>query len=264
MVLRRGSGARKSPKAFRVAFQDHFSGHAAAYADARPGYPDDLFAWLAAQSPGRQLAWDAGCGNGQASAALAGYFDSVYASDPSAAQIASAVANARVRFVVEAAEACGLPDDCVDLVTVAQAYHWFDPARFGAEARRVLKPDGLIAVWSYAQSEVSPDVDRVFNELHDVRLAQDWPAGRDHVVNRYRDLPFEFDRIATPAFEMRSEWSLHQYLAYLRSWSASQRYQARTGRDAVQEISGAMREAWGEPGLSRSVRWPLLVLAGRP
>lgn len=264
MALRRGSGARKSLKALRVAFQDHFSGHAAAYADARPDYPQDLFAWLAAQSHGHQLAWDAGCGNGQASVALAEYFDSVYASDPSEAQIASAEANARVRYVVEAAEACGLPDGCADLVTVAQAYHWFDTVRFCAQARRVLKPNGLIAVWSYAQSEVGPEVDRIFNELHDVRLAQDWPAGRDHVINRYRDLPFDFDRVATPAFEMRSDWSLQQYLAYLRSWSASQRQLARTGRDAVEEISGAMHEAWGDPGIARSVRWPLLVLAGRP
>ncbi|OGT55231.1 MAG: hypothetical protein A3E01_06265 [Gammaproteobacteria bacterium RIFCSPHIGHO2_12_FULL_63_22] len=264
MGLRRDSGARKSLKALPVAFQDHFSGHAAAYADARPGYPDDLFAWLAAQSHGHQLAWDAGCGNGQASVALAGYFDSVVASDPSEAQIASAMANERVRYFVAAAEESGLPGCCADLITVAQAYHWFDTARFCAESRRVLKPGGLIAVWSYAQSEVSPDVDRVFNELHDVRLAQDWPSGRDHVVNRYRDLPFDVDRIATPAFEMRSEWNLHQYLAYLRSWSASQRHLARTGRDAVQEISDEMREAWGEPGLARIVRWPLLVLAGRP
>ena len=264
MALRRGSGARKSPKAGDLAFQDHFSGHAAAYADARPGYPEDLFTWLAAQSHGHELAWDAGCGNGQASVALAGYFDSVYASDPSQAQVASAIANARVRYVVEAAEACRLRDSCADLITVAQAFHWMDARRFCAEARRVLKPHGLIAVWSYAQSEVSVDVDRVFNELHDVHLAQDWPAGRDHVVNRYRDLPFDFECVATPAFEMRSEWDLHQYLAYFRSWSASQRYLIRTGRDAVQEIYDPMREAWGEPGRARTIRWPLLVLAGRP
>lgn len=263
MASRRGSGARSSPKAFRVAFQDHFSSHAAAYADARPGYPEDLFAWLAAQARGHDLAWDAGCGNGQASVALAGYFDSVYASDPSGAQIASAVPNARVRYVVGAAEASGLPTGCADLVTVAQAYHWLDTTRFCAEARRVLKAQGLIAVWSYAQSEVDEDVDQIFDELHDVRLAQDWPAGRDHVLNRYRDLPFDFERVPTPAFEMRTEWNLHQYLAYLRSWSASQRYLARTGCDAVQEISDAMREAWGDPGLARSVRWPLLLLAGR-
>lgn len=247
-----------------MAFQDHFSGHAAAYADARPGYPPDLFAWLAAQAHGHQLAWDAGCGNGQASVALAGYFDSVYASDPSEAQIASAETNARVRYVVEAAEACGLPGECADLVSVAQAYHWLDAPRFCAQARRVLKPGGLVALWSYAQSEVSVDVDRVFDDLHNVRLGAFWPSGRDHVVNRYRDLPFEFDPVPVPAFEMRCDWNLHQYLAYLRSWSASQRYLARTGRDAVQEISAAMRDAWGQAEAVRTVRWPLLVLAGRP
>jgi SAM-dependent methyltransferase len=246
-----------------MAFSDHFSGHAASYADARPGYPPELFDWLSRQCRGHGLAWDAGCGNGQASVALAEHFDAVFASDPSAAQIASAPAHPRIRYAVEAAEQCSLVDASADLVTVAQAYHWFAHARFCAEARRVLAPDGVIAVWTYAESRVSPAVDAVFDQLHFVRLGQDWPAGREHVLNRYRDLPFPFTPIAAPAFEMRCEWNLGQYLAYLRSWSASQRYLQRTGRDAVNEIAPAMAEAWGEPELVKPVQWPLRLLVGR-
>ncbi len=47
-------------------FKDHFSGHADLYAQARPHYPDALFAWIAANAPARDCVWDAGCGNGQA------------------------------------------------------------------------------------------------------------------------------------------------------------------------------------------------------
>ena len=106
-------------------------------------------------------------------------------------------------------------------------------------------------------------VDRVFDHFHNEQLADDWPAGREHVVNGYRDLPFDFAPIKVPPFEMRCHWTLAQYLAYLRSWSASQRYQQRTGRDAVEVIGDAMNKAWGTPSTARTVSWPLTILAGR-
>ena len=222
----------------RSMFKDHFSGHAADYARARPHYPDALFDWLAAQCERRALAWDAGCGNGQAAIALAERFDAVFASDPSAEQIAAATAHAKVRYAVEPAEHCALADGSVDLVTVAQAMHWFDVAAFQAEARRVLVPDGLFAAWGYAQSRVSPAVDAVFDRLHDGLLAEYWPAGREHVIDGYRALPFAFARLhGVPVFQMRCDWTLPKYLAYLRSWSASQRYSKATGGDAVDEIA---------------------------
>ncbi len=126
-------------------FKDHFSGHAADYASARPHYSTELFDWLAQQCDARLLAWDAGCGNGQAACALAMHFEQVYASDPSAAQIAAAAPASNIRYAVEPAEACGLRDASVDLVTVAQAMHWFDVPRFQVEARRVLRSGGVFA-----------------------------------------------------------------------------------------------------------------------
>ncbi len=244
-------------------FKDHFSAHAANYADSRPGYPPELFDWLAKQCPRRRLAWDAGCGNGQASVALAGFFTEVYATDPSQAQIGNAIVHERVHYAVEPAEDCSLGDHTVNLVTVAQAYHWFEHARFCAEARRVLASDGVVALWSYAESRVDPKVDAIFDELHHGTLAQDWPDERQHVIDRYRELPFPFKPIAAPAFKMRSEWSLAQYLAYLSSWSASQRHLKRTGVDAVAAIADAMRAAWADPEAVRTVQWPLLLLVGR-
>ena len=110
---------------------------------------------------------------------------------------------------------------------------------------------------------VNADVDLVVNELHHGTLEQDWPPERQHVLGRYRDLPFPFRAISAPAFEMRSMWNLHQYTAYLSSWSASQRYFKRTGNDPVAAAMPAMREAWGDPEQVRMVEWPLLVLAGR-
>jgi SAM-dependent methyltransferase len=244
-------------------FKDHFSTHAAGYADARPGYPDEMFEWLALQCPRRRLAWDAGCGNGQASIALAGFFGEVFATDPSEEQIKRAPPHERVSYAVESAEDCSLGDHTANLVTVAQAYHWFNQERFCEEARRVLANDGVIAMWSYAESMVNADVDLVVSELHHGTLEQDWPPERRHVLDRYRDLPFPFRAISPPPFQMRCEWNLDQYLSYLASWSASQRYKKRTGEDAVSAATPAMIEAWGDPELVRTVEWPLLLLVGR-
>ena len=246
-----------------MTFKDHFSGHAAAYAQARPTYPPELFAWLARQCAGHDLAWDAGCGNGQASHALAEHFAHVHATDPSATQISAAPAHARVAFRVEPAEQCSLADASADLVTVAQAYHWFDHARFGAEARRVLRPGGGIALWTYGGTSVDAAVDAVFARLYDDTLGPYWPPERRHVENGYRDLPFPFAEEPVPTFAMRLDWTLAQYLAYLASWSASARYRTATGRDAVADAAADFGAAWGDPGQARPVRWPLAMRFGR-
>lgn len=247
-----------------MTFKDHFSGHAADYAAARPNYPEALFDWLAERCQRRELAWDAGCGNGQASIALARRFRRLHASDPSAAQISAAIGTAGIDYRVEPAEASSLPDASVDLITVAQAYHWFDQRRFGAEADRVLRPGGLLAVFNYARSRVDADVDRVFAELHDRTLAEDWPAERQHAIETFRALPFPFPEMTDlPRFELHCAWNLGQYLAYLRSWSASQRHLHRTGRDAVTDAAPQFAQAWGDGERVRDVRWPLMLRLGR-
>jgi SAM-dependent methyltransferase len=246
-------------------FKDHFSGHASSYAAARPHYPEALFAWLAQLCATRSLAWDAGCGNGQASRALAGHFEQVYASDPSTEQIGLAEPAPNIRYVVEPAEHCGLGDACADLVAVAQAMHWFDVPRFQSEASRVLRPGGVFAAWTYAQSRVTPAVDVPFDRLHDELLEDWWPDGRQHVIAGYRTLPFAFERVAdVPAFAMRCDWTLPQFLAYVRSWSACQRYLRATGTDALTPILAELSSAWGDPQTVRAVSWPLKMHVGRP
>ncbi|MBW8366782.1 MAG: class I SAM-dependent methyltransferase [Arenimonas sp.] len=247
-----------------MSFQDHFSGHAGDYATARPTYPPELFQWLADQCLHHDLVWDVGCGNGQASLALAHHFRRVHASDPSAEQIANAPEDPRITWRVESAEICSLHNHSVDLVTAAQAFHWFNQGRFGAEAQRVLRPGGVVAVWCYGQSRVDGPVDAVFHELYENQLGPYWPPERRHVENGYRALSFPFEVIAdAPRFSMEQSWALDQYLAYLRTWSASQRCLRETGRDAVSDLADDFARAWGDPAKARTVRWHLSLRAGR-
>lgn len=244
-------------------FKDHFSGHANSYAAARPQYPKPLFEWIGSQCKARSLVWDAGCGNGQASIALADYFAKVFATDPSATQVASAEHRENIAYAVEPAEQCSLPDDSADCVCVAQALHWFEFERFFAEAKRVLKPDGLLVAWTYEKSSVNAAVDAVFEKLYRCVLDDYWPPERKHVESGYRDIAFPLTEIPAPHFELRCNWTLAQYLAYLRSWSASQRYLKASGIDAVSVIENEMKQAWGNPETVRAVLWPLTVRAGK-
>ncbi|MEP6938843.1 MAG: class I SAM-dependent methyltransferase [Rudaea sp.] len=247
-----------------TAFKDHFSGHAQAYRDARPTYPTALYAWLAQESPDRQLAWDVGCGNGQASVALAAHFARVIGTDPSANQIAGAQPQANVEYRVEPAERSSLADASASVVTVAQALHWFDFAPFYAEVRRVLRPGGMLAAWSYAACKVAdPGVDRIIARLYDDLTGPFWPPERAYVDAGYRTLPFPFTPVAAPAFPMLVRWRVEQLLRYLRSWSATQRFITALGEDPVAIVEDDLREAWGDADRQRDVSWIFHLRAGR-
>jgi len=243
-------------------FKDHFSGHADSYREARPTYPSDLFAWLAQQAPDTSFAWDCGCGNGQATVDLAQHFARVLGTDPSAKQIESAEARPNIEYRVEPAEQCSLGSAAASAVVVAQALHWFDHPRFYAEVKRVLKPRGLFAAWTYSDCSTGvAAIDRAKDRLYNDLTGRYWPPERAHVDAGYRTLPFPFAEIDVPSFAMRAHWSVEQFLAYLRTWSASQRYLKANNQDPVVLVESDVRAAWGDE--QRDVSWKFFVRAGR-
>ncbi len=244
------------------AFKDHFSGHAGDYARFRPGYPDELFDWLAAVAPGRKLAWDAGTGNGQAARGLASRFARVHATDASAEQVAHAEAPDNVLFACEPAESSSLPDGTVDLVTAGQAFHWFDPDAFHAEVDRVLRPGGVLAAWTYQLNVIDPAVDDVVLDFYQRIVGDYWPPERVHVETAYRDLTFPWPEIDMPSLHLAREMELGAYLDYLGTWSAVRRFRAATGNDPLPELRDRLERPWGDAG-RRTVRWPLALRAGR-
>jgi SAM-dependent methyltransferase len=246
-----------------MSFKDHFSGHATAYAEARPHYPQALFEWLGVVAPSRGHVWDVGCGNGQASVALAGLFAGVHATDPSATQIAAATPHPRVHYAVESAETCSLADESVDLVTVAQALHWFDIERFVAEVRRVARPGAVLAAWCYGLMRIDAAIDPLILDFEHRVVGPWWPPERRHVDSGYASLPLPFETIAVPAFSMRHDWALAETLAYLGTWSAVQRHDAATGIDAIATFAPRLAALWGDPARRRTIEWPLSVLARR-
>jgi len=242
---------------------DHFSAHAADYAKARPTYPPELFAWLARHCPTRDLAWDCGTGNGQAARALAGHFRRVHATDLSAAQVARATPHPRIDYRATPAEASGLAAGSCDLVAVAQALHWFCNDSFYAEVKRVLKPGGLFAAWTYTLLQGEPELNAMVRDFHANIVGPWWPPERRWVDLGYRTMPFAFDDIATPEFEIRLEWTLAELLAYLRTWSATQRCIKETGSDPCTALEARLRSIWPDPETSQTMVWPIALRCGR-
>lgn len=244
-----------------MSFHDHFSAQAPTYAKARPTYPRELFAELARLAPGHTLVWDCGAGNGQASVGLAEFFERVVATEPSAAQLAEAAPHPRVSYVQSAELAPGIADGAADLVTAAQAAHWFNREVFYAEARRVLRPGGVVALWCYGICEVDPAIDALIRHFYTEAVGPFWPPERRHPETGYREFDFPFSEFEFPRVAMTHEWSAAEFADYLRSWSAVARYRKTRGADPVHQLEPSLAAVWG-PGRRRVV-WPLSGRIGR-
>lgn len=247
-----------------VNFKDHFSSRSPQYAEFRPRYPDILIDTVVRLPARRRVALDCGTGSGQAAIALARHFDRVIAVDRSNAQLEHASSHPRVDYRRAAAEESGLAARSVDLVTAAQALHWFDSGAFFREVGRVLAPGGAVAVWGYGDPIMdTPAIQRTLDELNRGTLETYWPPERDLLLAGYSTIEFPFEEVAIPPFELEVRWTLGQLAGYLRTWSATARYTAAHDRDPVDPVVKALRGAWGNPDDTRVIRWPICLRAGR-
>ncbi|HTD84813.1 MAG TPA: class I SAM-dependent methyltransferase [Gemmatimonadaceae bacterium] len=245
-------------------FRDHFSERASLYAAYRPRYPDALFNFVARLTSEHKLALDCGTGNGQAAIGLAGRFDKVVATDPSTEQIKNATPHPKIEYRVAQSEASGLPTRSVNLVTAAQALHWFVPERFFAEAKRVLVADGAVAVWGYGDPMLDgAPLQEILHEYNRVLLEPYWAPERQLLLDGYRSIHFPFEEVAAPSFELRMNWTLPELAGYLRTWSATANYVSEHRTDPVARVEKALATHWGDPRAARVIRWPLHIRAGK-
>ena len=243
--------------------EDHFSEKAGEYALYRPGYPAEMFSYLASLASKRRLAWDCGTGNGQAARELVNHFERVIATDISAEQLANAFPHERIVYRVEPAEDVDLETHSIDLITVAIAVHWFDLARFYQTVRRVAAAGGVLAVWTYHLPVIEPSVDAILSRFHQEILVGYWPEKLHYVNDRYQTLPFPFEEFSPPGFKMQAEWDFYQLTGFLDSWSGSQRYRAALGQLPSRIIWQELLEAWGDVDRRRVVRWPIYLRVGQ-
>lgn len=182
---------------------------------------------------------------------------------PHVAQITNAVPCERVYYSVQPAEQTEFEDDSFDVVSVAQALHWFDYTRFFPEVHRVLKPGGIFAAWTYDWMNVTEEFDRQLKvSLLDV-LKPYWARENSLAWGGYKDVPFPFEPLEVPKIPMRFEWDLFQMMAYVHTWSAVRRWMNETGNEFFERAGEELTTVWGDPAEKKTVSMRFHVIAGR-
>lgn len=243
---------------------DDFKQTPGLYLAHRPTYPRALFEWLATASPRCERAWDCATGAGQAAVGLAEFFDSVLATDINQEQIEHAVSHPRIAYVVAPAEHSALPDATIDLITVACGVHWFDRDAFYQTAKRVLTPDGVLALWTYIWPWTgSKAVDEVLARLKEEVLHGHWPEVSSLYLSGYREMEFPFQELAVPSFSLECAWDADALMGFLSTWSAAQRYLRQNGTSPLQLIEEELRTAWKFEPPRMPILLPLHFRVGR-
>jgi SAM-dependent methyltransferase len=141
-----------------VSHTSRFGDRAADYTAGRPSYPaasiEALFEGLG--DPASVVVADLGAGTGISSRLLAGFGANVIAVEPNAPMRDAAASHPRVEWQNGTAEATGLGEASIDLVTAFQAFHWFDHPSALREIVRILRPGGRAAVIYNERDETDP------------------------------------------------------------------------------------------------------------
>lgn len=241
--------------------KDVFSEQSGDYVKFRPHYPGELFEYLRSIVPATNLAWDCGTGNGQVAEQLAAFFAKVEATDISRQQLDKARPNPHIRYTLQPAEKTDFADGSFDLVTVAQAIHWFDFDAFYKEVNRTLRPGGILAVIGYGLLHITPEIDTVIRKLYVEIVGKYWDRERKYVDENYLTIPFPYPPVPTPYFAYKETWSREHLTGYLSTWSAVQHYMKEEHRDPVALIAEALQTAWGDTP-EREVHFPILLRIG--
>ncbi|ETO92910.1 class I SAM-dependent methyltransferase [Legionella oakridgensis] len=241
----------------------HFNRQTENYLSYRPDYPESFFDFLATLARANAYVWDCGTGNGQAAFSLSKRFDLIVATDINFSPLTIAPRCDNLNYICCASEKTPLLESSIDLITVAQALHWFNFDNFYAEVRRVAKPSAVFAAWCYSLGRMNEKIDAIIGKLYlDILGERYWPKERRYIDEHYQSIPFPFQRIMTPAFVIEKNLDLYALLGYLNTWSAVKEYQKYNHENPIELIINDLQAVWGDPKEQRIMRWPLHVLAG--
>ena len=235
-----------------------------AYTRYRPTYPATLVQGLASMCDKRDLVLDVGCGSGQLSRLLTTHFRTVVATDLSEEQIARAPSHPCIDYRHEPAENISLEAGAANLIVAAQAAHWFDLPTFYDEARRVAATNGVVALISYGVLRLDDELETYFQQFYWREIHRFWPAERKHVENGYAEFDFPFVEIDLPPFAIECDWSLVDFLGYVRTWSAVKVALDQGGSVLVDGFEHGLTALWGDPTMQRRISWPIVGRVGRP
>lgn len=238
--------------------KDYFSGHSKIYAAFRPAYPEALYQFVLSHVSNFDKAWDCATGNGQVAQVLCRHFSHVEATDISQSQLDNAFIANNIHYAACPAEQTPFADAAFDLITVAQALHWFDHEKFFTEVSRVAKRGTVLAVWGYSVLTVNKEIDKLFYHYYNNIVGPYWDDARKHIEEEYAAIHFPFENCITKKFSMSVVWTAEHFIGYLRSWSATQKFIQENGYDPLEKIAQQLHAFWN-PTETKAVIFPIFV-----
>lgn len=242
--------------------KDNFSSRSDHYAKYRPSYPVGFYDLIRKLTKHKYCAWDCGTGNGQVAYELSSYFQKVYATDISQAQLDQALPRRNIEYSLQPAEQTNFPDQLFDLIVVAQAVHWFDFDQFYKEVNRTMKTDGLLAIVGYGRLSVSPEIDSLISDFYFNIIGPFWDKERRYIDEGYRTIPFPFKELETPQIEHSYQWDLERLTGYLETWSAVKHFNKQKGYNPVESLRISLSAVWGDSSTKKKIIFPLLLRIG--
>lgn len=242
--------------------KDNFSRDSKSYARYRPQYPWELIEFITSLVAEKKKAWDCGTGNGQMAALLSNFFDEVYGTDISQSQIDNTKKAANIYYSVQPAEKANFPNSSFNLVTVAQAIHWFNFEDFFAEVKRVARQHSIIAIVGYGGVSVSEGIDKLKIDFYKNIIGSYWDKERKHIDNNYSTIPFPFAEIKCPEFSIKLNWSFEEYTGYINTWSAVQKFADDKGYNPVTFLAEKIKPLWGNEEM-REIKFPIFLRVGK-
>lgn len=243
--------------------KDLFSKQHASYAKYRPSYPKALIDYVIGYVENKQVAWDCATGNGQAALPLAEHFAKVVATDISEKQLALAEARENIQYIRSEAEHTLFAENTFNLITVAQAYHWFNFDEFEKEVRRVSKNGGVIAIWCYDYLMTgNKKIDEIIQTFYGDTLGNYWDKERKYVEAHYETVPFNFARLPAKRFSINAAWSIQDLTGYLNSWSAVQHYMEDNNVNPVDQVQKDLAPYWKQDQVL-NISFPVFLKIGK-
>ncbi len=244
-------------------FKDNFSKQAEIYARYRPTYPPALFHFLRTLTEKHDLAVDCGTGNGQAAVALTEFYKTIVAVDPSIEQLKHASNHSQISYYERSAHQLPVSDGTTDLITAATAMHWFDLNKFYPEVKRVLKKDGILAIWGYTVQKIEPFLDDLLHDFQFKTLKDYWAPENQIVVNEYKNISFTYDEIECPDFCAEKIFDLDDLIGYINTWSAVQKFLQKNNYNPTDELRDELLDYWKTPQNKKRVEWKIAMRVGR-
>lgn len=235
--------------------------------------------------PPHEVVVDVGCGTGQTVHELSKHFKKYIGVDVSEGQVAQANASPNKPSNAEyhAMPCEHLPfiqDNSVDVISASQSYHWFDHSKFCKEARRILKPGGMLAVYAYLTLEITSEqataeqnllIENARKRVYDV-LDQYFDSAREYVRQQYRTVEFPYEDVTRLTLRDHFKQDLAFFKSFLQTMSpyqtilANDSAKAKGMLDAFDtDVKNALGNLWKGDETPLSLSRPYcVVLCMRP